>query len=175
MAQTQPKVRVVVGASGVFEDDWIATDIEYMNLLNKTHWKKCFKDNRIDAVLAEHVWEHLSREEGLIAAKYCFDHLKTGGYLRIAVPDGLHPSQEYISHVKVGADGHKELYDYKSFVELFEDAGFEVKLLEYYDSDGEFHFQEWDAKEGKIHRSKRFDKRECNYKYTSLIIDAIKR
>ena len=175
MIETQPKLKVVVGASGVFEDDWIATDIEYLNLLKEADWKKCFFDKRIDTILAEHVWEHLTPEEGLVAAKNCFNYLKVGGYLRVAVPDGFHPSEEYISYVKIGVHGHKALYNYKSFSELFETAGFDVKLLEYYDDNGEFHYIDWDPLEGKIHRSKRFDKRENNSEYTSLIIDAVKK
>lgn len=175
MLRTQLDVRVVVGAGNRFDDGWIPTEIEYLNLLNRTHWENCFNNYTIDAILAEHVWEHLSREEGLAAAKNCYDYLKNGGYMRIAVPDGFHPSLEYITKVKVGVDGHKELYNYKSFIQLFEDAGFEVSLLEYYDEAGEFHYNEWDPAGGKIHRSKRFDKRDANYVYTSLIIDAFKR
>ena len=175
MVKTQPRARVVVGTSGIFEDGWIVTDIEYMNLLNRTHWENCFRDCPVDAILAEHVWEHLSREEGLIAAKNCFDYLKIGGYLRVAVPDGFHPSQEYISNVAVGVDGHKELYNYKSFAELFEDVGFEVELLEYYDEHGEFHFREWDVSDGKINRSKRYSEKIRSYVYTSIIVDAVKR
>ena len=175
MIKTQPKLRVVVGASGIFDDGWIDTDIEYLNLLKKADWKKCFVNKRLDSILAEHVWEHLTPEEGLVAAKNCFNYLKAGGYLRVAVPDGFHPSEEYISHVEVGVDGHKALYNYKSFSKLFETAGFDVKLREYYDDNGEFHYIDWDPLEGKIHRSKRFDNREQSYKYTSLIIDAVKK
>lgn len=37
--------------------------------------------------LAEHVWEHMTYEEGCQAAKNCYDYLADGGYLRVAVPD----------------------------------------------------------------------------------------
>ena len=71
---------------------------------------------------------------------------------------------------------HKVLYNYESLSSLFERAGFKVELLEYFDSDGEFHYVDWDTDSGKIHRSRRFDKRNKNgaLKYTSIILDAHK-
>ena len=132
-------------------------------------------------MLAEHVWEHLTLHEGLTAAKQCFEYLKPGGYLRVAVPDGFHPDQKYIEGVKVdgtgpGADDHKVLYTYKTLKELFSSAGFRVELLEYFDAEGEFHFVNWDTRSGTIRRSLRFDKRNANgeLKYTSIILDAHK-
>ena len=177
----QPPIRIVIGSSGVFEDEWIATDIEYLNLLNSKHWRRYFKNNSIDAILAEHVWEHLTFDDGLIAAKQCFQYLKSGGYLRVAVPDGFHPDPDYIELVKVGgkglgSDDHKKLYNHKTLKNLFETAGYEVRLLEYFDNRGNFNFFNWDASAGKIIRSKRFDERNINgkLKYTSIILDAYK-
>ena len=177
----QPPIKIVIGAAGVSEGEWIATDIEYLNLLKPTHWKRYFKINTIEAILAEHVWEHLTQEDGLTAARQCFQYLKPGGYLRVAVPDGFHPDPDYIELVKVGGTGlgssdHKILYNYETLRKLFEKAGYEVRLLEYFDKMGSFKFLEWDDKAGKIFRSKRFDERNINGKlnYTSIILDAYK-
>lgn len=169
-------LNIVVGSSSVFSQGWIPTDIEYLNLLKPSDWERYFKKNKIDVILAEHVWEHLSLDDGLIAARQCYSYLKSGGNLRVAVPDGNHPDLDYIKHVDVGSDDHKVLYDYKTFCKLFEKAGFSVELLEYFDEYHEFHYNEWDADKGKIHRSKRFDKRNIgdNLKYTSIILDAYK-
>lgn len=174
-------LRIVVGASGVFDDGWIPTDIEYLNLLNQEHWEEYFSKDSIDAILAEHVWEHLTLNEGLVAARRCFQYLKPGGYLRVAVPDGFHPDPEYIEWVKVDgvgprADDHKVLYNFETLSGIFKRAGFEVELLEYFDSKGEFHYADWDVAGGTIHRSKRFDERNKNgeLKYTSIILDARK-
>ena len=97
------------------------------------------------------------------------------------MPDGFNPNQEYLDWVKPGGTGdgakdHKVLYNYKTFKEIFESVGFKVKMLEYYDETGEFHFEEWHPDEGPIKRSKRYDKRNKDGKlnYTSLILDAIK-
>ena len=131
---------------------------------------------------AEHVWEHLTHSEGKIAAGYCYRFLKKDGYLRIAVPDGNHPSHEYIEMVRVGgkgcgSDDHKILYDQNSLSELLTSCGFLVNLIEYFDSEGDFHSKEWDPAKGMIHRSANNDSRNTNGQlvYTSLIIDAVKR
>jgi predicted SAM-dependent methyltransferase len=173
--------KIVVGSSGVFEEGWTPTDIEHLNLLNTKDWLKYFHESAIDAILSEHVWEHLSLSDGLLAAQNCFKYLKPGGYIRIAVPDGFHPRLSYIESVKVngsgpGADDHKVLYDYESLSKLLKNAGFEVHLLEYFDEKNKFHYVDWLVADGMIHRSKRFDGRNIdgNLNYTSLIIDAIK-
>lgn len=174
-------LRIVVGSSGVYDEGWIHTDAQYLNLLVPEHWERLFKKESIDAILAEHVWEHLTADEGLRAARQCFQYLKPGGYLRLAVPDGFHPSASYIEYVKVGgtgpgSDDHKVLYNYKTFEGLFVEAGYRVKLLEYFDEEGRFHFADWTEDGGKIHRSRRFDERNVGgeLKYTSIILDAFK-
>jgi predicted SAM-dependent methyltransferase len=171
-------VKLVIGASGSYDKGWIDTDIEYLNLLVSQHWETYFQKNSIDAILAEHVWEHLNLDNGLTAAKRCFEYLKPGGYLRVAVPDGFCPDKKYIDDVKpggtgAGADDHKVLYNHKTFVELFAKAGFRAELLEYYDMDGKFHCVNWNPENGKIWRSKRFDDRnkDGTLNYTSLILD----
>lgn len=173
-------LKIVIGAGGIYEEGWLPTEIDVLNLLRPKEWERLLSKNSIDAILAEHVWEHLTKEQGFLAATTCYSFLKTGGYIRVAVPDGYHPEKNYIEHVKpggvgAGADDHKVLYTYKSFSEIFEKAGFKVKLLEFFDEYGEFHFLEWNEEDGKILRSQRFDERNVSsLSYTSIIIDAIK-
>ena len=174
-------LRIVLGASGIYDAGWIATEIGVLDILNERHWTRLFAKNSIDAILAEHVWEHLTLEQGLRAARNCRRFLKPGGYLRVAVPDGRHPDPEYIEWVRVGgsgagADDHKVLYNGETFRGLFESAGMEVELLEYFDKDSVFHSVDWEPTAGKIYRSRRFDERNHNgqLKYTSVILDARK-
>jgi predicted SAM-dependent methyltransferase len=181
MVRRAEPVRIVIGASGIYDAGWIPTEIGVLDILNRGHWSRVFAENSIDALLAEHVWEHLTPEQGLLAARNCLRYLKPGGYLRVAVPDGFHSDPKYIDCVRVGgsgagADDHKVLYNCDSFGGLFEQAGFEVALLEYFDSAGAFHAVEWDPAGGMIHRSKRFDERnrDGRLNYTSLILDARK-
>lgn len=174
-------LRIVIGSSGIYQKNWAASEIDFLDLLKERDWQKFFTENSIEAILAEHVWEHLSKKESYLAAKRCYQYLKGGGYLRVAVPDGLHPSQEYINAVKPrGKDSkihkHKTLYTYQTFREIFEFAGFKVRLLEYFSENGKFHFRKWNPKEGMVTRSSRFDERNTpsNLAYTSIILDAYK-
>ncbi len=132
----------------------------------------------MDALLAEHVWHYLNREEGLFAARLCLRYLAPEGHLRIAVPDGFHPDPGYIDWVKPNGTGpsapaHRVLYDYRSLTSLLEAAGYGVMLLEYFDEARVFHRREWNPEDGFVRRSARFDPRNAGGKlrYTSLIID----
>jgi len=174
-------LKIVVGTCGMSVPGWISSDVGYLNLLRPEHWAAQFAPASIEAILAEHVWEHLSPAEGLVAARTCYDYLRPGGYLRVAVPDGFHPDPAYRRQVQVGgsgfgADDHKVLYDHLTFSALFTRTGFAVTLLEYFDDRGQFHTQPWDPAGGMVRRSQRFDPRNeaGHLHYTSLILDARK-
>lgn len=174
-------LKVVVGSSGIFQEGWIPSEAHILDLLQPKSWKTYFQEESLDAIIGEHVWEHLTMEQGLIAAKTCFQYLKKGGYARIAVPDGLHPDSEYIDYVKIGghgagADDHKVLYTYKTLSEVFEKAGFKVTALEYFDEQGIFQKKNWDTEQGYVKRTIRLDERNIDGKpvYTSILIDAVK-
>lgn len=173
--------RIVVGASGVAEPGWIVTEAAFVDLLAPAEWSRYFDEASLEAILAEHVWEHLTEEEGTCAAATCYRYLRAGGYVRAAVPDGLHPSSEYRDWVRPGgvgpgADDHQVLYTYRTFAHQFEQAGFSIALLEYFDERGEFHGCDWDERLGMIHRSRRFDERngDGGLAYTSIVLDASK-
>ncbi len=177
----QTPLKIVVGASGIYEAGWIPTEVATLNLLRPDDWAYYFSKSPIDAIVAEHVWEHLTEKEGIVAATNCHNYLKIGGYLRVAVPDGFHPNREYINRVRPGgagpgADDHRVLYNHLSFREVFKKVGFQVELLEYFDEHGQFHFQDWDPLDGMIRRSRSHDSRnkEGILNYTSLILDAKK-
>lgn len=174
-------LRINVGSGGINYDGWIATDIDILNLLKISDWQKYFKPGSIAAILAEHVWEHLTASEASLGVKNCFNFLEPGGHLRIAVPDGNHPDPNYIEQVRPGgngsgADDHKILYNNEMLAELLGDEGFNVKLLEWFDENGDFHCEEWSPEDGVVRRSVRFDQRNKNnpLTYTSLIIDGYK-
>ena len=175
------KIKIVIGALNKESKGWVPTKIIQLNLLKPDNWKRFFRSGSIDAILAEHVWEHLDGDQAKTAAKNCYNYLKNGGNLRVAVPDGFHPNRSYIEKVRPGglgpgADDHKVLYNYKTIKKVFEGVGFKVKFLEYFNEKGNFNYFNWESSDGKVIRSKRFDKRNQDGKlvYTSLIIDAIK-
>lgn len=174
------KLQIIIGAHTTDYKDWLPTNIENLNLLSVASFENLFGDKKADRFLAEHVFEHISYDDALIALKNCNKYLKKGGAVRIAVPDGFHPNPDYINMVKPGGHGegahdHKLLYDYKTLSKAFEESGYRVNLLEYYDEHGQFHFNEWDSKDGHVIRSKRYDKRFNEpLGYSSLIVEGIK-
>ncbi|HMM21086.1 MAG TPA: SAM-dependent methyltransferase [Selenomonadales bacterium] len=180
-AKTTKNIKLIIGSGGIKYDGWIPTDIDTLNVLNRDEWEYYFKPGTISALLAEHVWEHFTSDDAHSAAQLCYDYVKPGGYLRVAVPDGLHPDAEYINYVRPGgigwgSDDHKALYTYKTLAEIFEKAGFRVNLLEYFDENGQFQNTEWSLTDGIVRRSAEHDSRNQNgeLKYTSIILDAYK-
>jgi predicted SAM-dependent methyltransferase len=171
-------LKIVIGASSLSDPGWIPTEIEALNILCESDWERFFTAGSIDAILAEHVWEHLTPEEALRGAQICFRYLKPGGYLRIAVPDGNFSDPEFIARVQPGGvHDHRALYTYLSARELFERAGFEVHLYEYIDENGCFQFSDWSLENGTIYRSKRFLQTDCGeaLEYMSIVLDAVKK
>ncbi|MEK3793748.1 SAM-dependent methyltransferase [Paenibacillus sp. FSL R7-0204] len=180
------RLRVVIGSGGSRHNQgWLHTEESELNLLNEEEWANRFKKSSIQAILAEHVWEHLRYEEGIQAARICYSYLAPGGYIRCAVPDGYFPDEAYQRIVQVGGPGpldhpaasHRIVHNYNTLEGMFMAAGFEVKLLEYCDESGKFHYNHWDEGGGFIYRSERFDHRntEGRLGFVSLIVDAVKR
>jgi predicted SAM-dependent methyltransferase len=173
--------RIVVGSEGICALGWIPTDMDFLNLCSTTDWERLVQPGSLDAILAEHVWEHLDPADAEQAALNCFRFLRPGGHLRAAVPDGLHPDPGYIESVRVdgcgpGADDHKVLYRHDSFAAVFTAAGFDVRLYEYFDESGRFQFHDWDPRDGMVWRSLRYDQRnrDGNPNYSSIVLDGTK-
>ncbi|PLR92864.1 class I SAM-dependent methyltransferase [Bacillus sp. T33-2] len=179
------EIKLVIGAGEYYNNPgWVHTQEEELNLLDENTWQNRFDKSSITAILAEHVWEHLTYAEGIQAAEMCFKYLKPLGYIRCAVPDGYFPDESYQNIVQVGGPGpkdhpaasHKIVHNYKSLKKIFISAGYEVKLLEYCDEEGNFHQNYWEGLDGVIFRSKKYDPRNQGDKlvFPSLIIDAVK-
>ncbi len=177
-------LRIIIGAGEQSYTGWIATQQEQLDLLSSENWDANFGTRPVDAFLCEHVWEHLTEDEGRQAAALCYRYLKPGSYLRCAVPDGFFPDPEYQQMVQIGGPGpqdhpaadHRIVYNYRSFSRVFTDAGFQIDLLEYCDEAGRFHYNHWDAADGLIYRSLRFDHRnqDSQLRSVSIIVDAHK-
>jgi len=174
-------LRIVVGSGGDEYAGWHCLPQSALDIVNEGDWIKLFERDSIEAILAEHVLEHLRVGDVLRGLEIAHRYIKPGGWFRIAVPDGYHPSKKYIEAVRPGGSGagshdHKFLWNIDTLGAVLELAGFEVRPLEFMDKQGNFHFEEWDPKDGFIKRSARFDGRNKGgqMNYTSLIIDAIK-
>lgn len=183
------KNQVIVGAGEQRGEGWIATQQDELDLLKPETFQKFFADERAEKLLCEHTWEHLTIEEGVVAAQTCRRFLQPGGRLRVAVPDGLFPDPEYQHMVQVGgpgpadhpAAGHQVVYTAETFAGVFDKAGFEVTLLEWWDATGTFNTTNWSIEDGPIYRSSLMDHRNEAYRNgqgplgtASLILDAIR-
>jgi predicted SAM-dependent methyltransferase len=176
-ARARGSIRIVVGAAGTQVAGWVSTNQHSLDLLREATWHAFLEPDSVQAILAEHVWEHLDEEGGRRALATCFTFLKPGGHLRIAVPDALHPSQEYRNYAGVGGMfNHKVFYDHRLLGAALESVGFVPKLLEYWTEDGEFIHQPWSKDDGPVARSRWNDRRNADGKpnFTSLIVDGVK-
>jgi predicted SAM-dependent methyltransferase len=182
--------RVIIGAGDQRWDGWTPTQRDQLDLLDPESFENYFGTDRALAFLCEHVWEHLTSEQGMAAALLCFfRYLEPGGRVRVAVPDGWFPNEEYQAMVRVGGPGpadhpaadHRVVYKAETFRGVFTTAGFEVTLLEWWDSRGEFHAVPWSIEDGPIYRSSQLDHRNQQYRAglgppgsASIILDAVK-
>lgn len=175
----QKMIKVVIGSGPTNYDGWLITDLPYLNALDLSHWDTVFEPNSIDRLLAEHVIEHWTIEEFAQFLRIIRPFLSSQGLIRLAVPDGFHPDPAYIDYVKpggsgAGAEDHKYLHTYKSMAQVLGQAQYVFNFLEYFDEQGQFHYQSWQESDGFIHRSAYHDQRnkEKPLTYTSLIVDA---
>lgn len=171
-------IKIIVGAGPTKYNGWFSTDIVTLDVTNDSDFEKYFSRKKIKNVLAEHVLEHLSTSdlEKMINNFYKYSDDKVN--IRIAVPDGFHADEKYISIVKPGgtgegADDHKNLFNVDSLSALFEKFGFVAHPVEYWDEEKKFHQGYKDDGKGFVIRSFINDKRNKDGKplYTSLIID----
>ncbi len=175
--------KIIIGAGETKHVGWIVTQEADFNLLSERDWEK-HAEHGIDAILMEHVLEHLTLEEGKRAMKFAYQYLNDGGYIRAAVPDAFFQNEAYQNLVQIGGPGpknhpaasHKIVYDYCTFSSVFTENGFSVTLYEYCDEKGNFHYRYWNPDDGMVGRSFRFDTRNSPDKLgmVSIILDAHK-
>ena len=182
------QIKIIVGAAMTTQKGWISTNEQWLDITNPEDWRNVFHGKALlTHVLAEHVFEHLTEADMFLALRLINQHMKIGGRIRIAVPDGYHPDPSYIRHVGIkgiGADAadHKQLINCDTLVKALEVSGFSSKLLEGYQLNGNLVLAPIDINSGIVVRSRgnqlsmagRFGWKfpDAN---TSLIVDGIKR
>jgi len=174
-SSAQGSVKVVLGASITRFEGWISTDLPHFNILRAADWKRAFGAVRADNLLAEHVFEHLSEEQVRTGIRFCFQYLKPGGRLRIAVPDANHPNPAYLKMVLPPADDHRSSWTFEKLSQLLVSCGFRVEPLEYYSAGHVLTALPIAPAGGPVSRSvQRKDIVPLIEGYSSLIVDAIK-
>jgi predicted SAM-dependent methyltransferase len=176
-------LKIVVGAGNTIYENWISTDYPVFDILNSDHWHHLFGTNKIDNILAEHVYEHLTPEQLMLSLYHLRKYASHNIVVRIAVPDGNFPSINYLNHVKPGGIGpgakdHKVLYTKEIIEVMFEgNSEWKLELVEYWAPDGNFFSTYNPVPNGRVQRSRNEDWRnkgpEINY--TSLIFDITRR
>lgn len=179
--ESQDQIRLAIGPETHCTADWIPAARDQLDLVNPASWSCFFQKSSVDAILAERVWDQMSEQDSRLAARNCFQFLKPGGYLRVAVPDGFHPAQQRKNSgcsedAAIGRGRCSKLYNHKSFANAFVAVGFNVQLIEFFDQEGVFHSNHWDVSKGLVKRTLLFDDRNIAqpFAYTSLVLDAVK-
>jgi predicted SAM-dependent methyltransferase len=164
--------KVIVGAGGAQQEGWISLEYDQLDIRSRDSWLQWFEPGTLDAVLSEHVLEHLYPDEAEQAAGNIYEFLRPGGYWRIAVPDGWNTDPKYLEETRPNGSGqarlsflrklwlppakdypdHKVHYNVESLAQLLHSAGFSVQPLEWFDCCG-FHRNEWESSDGYIKRS----------------------
>ena len=172
------EIKIIIGASSTKFKGWFPTEKSFLNISNPLHFKRLFHKLPIDAILAEHVLEHLTNKDLELMVKNFYNYSSARVTIRVAVPDGYHTNPAYIGEVKPGGTGegafdHKNLFTYKSLSALFEKGGFKAHPVEYWDENGTFHRGYVNDDKGYVLRSFINDPRNRKGKpnYTSLIVD----
>lgn len=180
-------MKIIVGAGGTSQPGWLSLEESDLDITNIAQWSQWFLPGSLDAIVAEHVWEHLTVEEGLQAARNCYLYLRPQGVLRIAVPDSNHPNENYWNWCAPGigynGDDHKVFYNCSMLCDVLRRAGFICRPREFF-SDGNLFSDFTSDANGHIERTIRtypatikgaFLGFILGTDYTSLIVDGIKR
>ena len=84
---SKKKIKLIVGSGGTSQKGFVSSDVDWLDITNWWHWIRSFKKETISVVVAEHVLEHLSREQILRSCKLIYKYLEKGGTFRLAIPD----------------------------------------------------------------------------------------
>lgn len=114
-----------IGCGYNYHPDWINLDlyrsefVKYYDIKNKLP----FADNSVDVVYHSHVLEHLNKVDGKNFIFDCCRVLKTGGVIRVVVPDLEQICLEYLSNLNKGfnSNDQKVIMNYKwNKIEIFD-------------------------------------------------------
>ena len=64
-------MKVIIGAGNTKYEGWTSTQESELDILKREDFESMFCKERPCAFLAEHVWEHMTLSDGIIAAKNC--------------------------------------------------------------------------------------------------------
>jgi predicted SAM-dependent methyltransferase len=143
---TKP-LKLHLGSGGKYIEGYTNIDIRYMpgvDIVNDVKFLRSFQNETVDVIYASHVLEHFGRWDYMSVLTRWFELLKSGGTLRIAVPDFEQITKYYlktgdlkklIGPIYGGQDYdenfHHCTWDFNSLSEDLKKIGF--KLVNRYD------------------------------------------
>ncbi len=146
LAKRKP-VRLHLGSAGNRLPGWVNIDLLRPGRKLELYWDLRrglpFKDHSVDAIFAEHLFEHLTYEQGVALMRGCSRVLVPGGVLRIGVPDldryvaSYLGQDDLIDRVRPGRPtralalgeifflyGHRCMYDFETLERACMESGF---------------------------------------------------
>ena len=143
-------LRLIVGNGGrkhvepwFRNHNWATTESEWqLDISDPCAWLRVFGKTTsvLDALVAEHVMEHMTPMAVLSTAATAYYALQPGGNFRIAVPDGHYPNASN----ELGGYGtsfapHRVSWTHLTLPDVFRRVGFHVEVREWCDTDGAWH------------------------------------
>jgi len=179
-------IRLVIGASGDRYSGWVTTEQDFFDLTDPKSLRRFIGGAKVQAFLLEHVLEHLTYEEATRAVERLLNFQTSHGTIRIAVPDGNHPSSRYQEVAGIdGPDGHLHLWTLADAERLASNVRCVMDAIEYFTVEGDFasRFVDNDRvlsdERGLVSRSAINSEQRADHDdfapfgYTSLIFDLI--
>jgi predicted SAM-dependent methyltransferase len=84
-------LRLHIGCGPVYKEGWVNMDLARpgwrLDLVWDLRWGLPFDDGTVDAIFSEHLFEHLPWAAGLSLLRHCHRVLRSGGGIRVGVPD----------------------------------------------------------------------------------------
>src|SRR6476646_4079783 len=75
MVQAIP-LKIIVGAGSTSQPDWRSFEFQELDIRKRVDWLRWFEPNTLDAVLSEHVLEHLETDDARTTAANIYAMLK---------------------------------------------------------------------------------------------------
>lgn len=156
--RTKELHNIVIGASKTNYPGWTSTEYSFFDVTDINSWINNFGDKKLDHLLAEHVFEHLTEKQIVKALGCAAKFMKSQAVFRIAIPDGYHPSRYYRDLVKPGglepaAADHKVLLTIDTMFMLVPKNKFIIRPVECFDRKGIFH-SNYSEENGFVSRSR---------------------
>ena len=183
---TNNKVDLILGAALTNQKGWFSTNEGWLDISKQEDWERLFNSKqRVRRVVAEHVFEHLTLDDMRNSLKLIYQNMVYGGSLRIAVPDGNNPNDEYRKHCGIngiGADAkdHKQFITFELLSEEVSKAGFQFNLIEGYLKNKKLISKKYNNELGYVIRSRKnkINNNKKGWEFidsnTSLILDCFK-